>query len=178
MKKKALLFLILGVSICWLVPSVQGLCSGEIDMTTVVTTVLDGDSFNVVSEDRIRLADVDAPEYYEEGCEEARRYLISLVYNKTVYLDIDDINETDRFGRLVCVVYVDSNSSHVMNVNKALLEEGVAVVDDYLNEFDPNEWSLYCPMEAIPEFPSFLILPLFMIATLLAAIVYRRKHMV
>ena len=27
----------------------------------------------------------------------------------------------------------------------------------------------------IPEFPSFLILPLFMIATLLAAIVYRRK---
>ena len=30
----------------------------------------------------------------------------------------------------------------------------------------------------IPEFPSFLILPLFMIATLLATIVYRRKHSV
>ena len=28
----------------------------------------------------------------------------------------------------------------------------------------------------IPEFPSFLILPLFMIATLLAAMLYRRKH--
>jgi parallel beta-helix repeat protein len=28
----------------------------------------------------------------------------------------------------------------------------------------------------IPEFPSFIILPLFMIATLLAVIVYRRKH--
>jgi len=28
----------------------------------------------------------------------------------------------------------------------------------------------------IPEFPSFLILPLFMLATLLAIIVYRRKH--
>jgi len=28
----------------------------------------------------------------------------------------------------------------------------------------------------IPEFPSFLILPLFMLATLLAVIVYRRKH--
>jgi len=28
----------------------------------------------------------------------------------------------------------------------------------------------------VPEFPSFLILPLFMIATLLAVIVYRRKH--
>jgi hypothetical protein len=28
----------------------------------------------------------------------------------------------------------------------------------------------------IPEFPSFLVLPLFMIATLLAVIVYRRKR--
>jgi len=28
----------------------------------------------------------------------------------------------------------------------------------------------------IPEFPTFLILPLFMIATLLTVIVYRRKH--
>jgi hypothetical protein len=28
----------------------------------------------------------------------------------------------------------------------------------------------------IPEFPSFIILPLFMIATLLAVIIYRRKH--
>ena len=28
----------------------------------------------------------------------------------------------------------------------------------------------------VPEFPSFLILPLFMIATLLAVVVYRRKH--
>ena len=32
--------------------------------------------------------------------------------------------------------------------------------------------------EIIPEFPSFLILPLFMIATLLAVILYRRKHSV
>ena len=30
--------------------------------------------------------------------------------------------------------------------------------------------------QVIPEFPSFLILPLFMIATLLAVVVYRRKH--
>jgi hypothetical protein len=28
----------------------------------------------------------------------------------------------------------------------------------------------------VPEFPSFLILPLFMMATLLAVIVYRKKH--
>jgi hypothetical protein len=28
----------------------------------------------------------------------------------------------------------------------------------------------------VPEFPSLIILPLFMITTLLAAITYRRKH--
>ena len=33
-----------------------------------------------------------------------------------------------------------------------------------------------CVYQVIPEFPSFLILPLFMIATLLAVIIYRRKH--
>jgi len=31
-------------------------------------------------------------------------------------------------------------------------------------------------LDSIPEFPSFLILPLFMIATLLAAIVYKTRH--
>ena len=31
-------------------------------------------------------------------------------------------------------------------------------------------------LDSIPEFPSFLILPLFMAATLLAVIVHRRKH--
>ena len=30
--------------------------------------------------------------------------------------------------------------------------------------------------EAIPEFPPFLVLPIFMMATLLAVILYRRKH--
>jgi len=33
----------------------------------------------------------------------------------------------------------------------------------------------YCTYQVIPEFPSFLVLPLFIIATLLAVIVYRRR---
>jgi len=97
-------------------------------------------------------------------------------YDKEVHLDIDDIYRTDPYDRLVCVIYLPYNSTHLKNINKALLEESVAEVDDYPNEFDPSTWSLYCPIEAIPEFPSFLILPLFMIATLLAVILCRRKH--
>ena len=40
---------------------------------------------------------------------------------------------------------------------------------------DGYSLSLYGPM-LVPEFSSMLLLPLFMIATLLAVIVYRRKH--
>jgi hypothetical protein len=69
-----------------------------------------------------------------------------------------------------------TNSTHFMNINKALLVEGVAVIKNYDNEFNPYSWGLYCPVETIPEYPSFLLPPLFMISTLLAVILYRRKH--
>jgi hypothetical protein len=39
----------------------------------------------------------------------------------------------------------------------------------------PNGKSVYVTIDVIPEFPSFLMLPLFMIGTLLAVMVYKRK---
>jgi len=158
MAKRIFLLPILVALILCFSPAVQSSYSGEIDMTTVVSWVIDGDTFDVTSGDRIRLADVDTPEYYEEGYDEARDFLISLAQCKTVYLDIDDIHRTDIYGRLVCVVYVDYNSTHLMNVNKALLEEGFAVVTDYDNEFSPDTWSLYCSIEMIPEFSTDIII--------------------
>lgn len=50
---------------------------------------------------------------------------------------------------------------------------GIGNVPYYI---DYNNEDRYPLMEPIPEFPSLLILPLFMIATLLAAIFYRRKN--
>jgi hypothetical protein len=46
----------------------------------------------------------------------------------------------------------------------------VPLVESYALTAESNQYAV------VPEFPSFLILPLFMIATLLAVIVYRRKH--
>ena len=112
--------------------------SGEIDATTIVSQVIDGDTFDTTSEGRIRLADVDAPETGESGYSGARNFLIGLVNGKTVYLDIDDVYRTDKYGRLVCVVYVNYNSTHFKNVNKALLVAGHAVIRDYSNEFSPH----------------------------------------
>jgi endonuclease YncB( thermonuclease family) len=97
----------------------------ENDKTVVVSTVIDGDTFYTVSGDTIRLADIDAPEQGDTGYDDARNLLTSLVYNKQVYLDIDDISRTDTYGRLICVVYADHNSTHLKNVNKTLLSGGL-----------------------------------------------------
>ena len=151
MEKKILPFLVLILLILYFVPAVQS--SMETDKTTVVSRVIDGDTFDTTSGDRIRLADVDAPEKGESGYYDAKNFLIGLVYDKTVYLDIDDIYRTDKYGRLVCVVYVDYNSTHFKNVNEALLVEGYAVIWNFYNEFNPSTWSLYYPKEESPEPP-------------------------
>lgn len=139
------------VSMQRFVPVVQSSSSVEIDKTTVASWVIDGDTFDTTSGDRIRLADVDAPEKGESGYYDAKNYLIGLVYDKTVYLDIDDVYMTDKYGRQVCVVYISYNSTHFKNVNKALLVKGYAVIWNFNNEFNPYTWTLYCPKEESPE---------------------------
>jgi hypothetical protein len=157
--KFAVLIIVLA---CLLSPCIMAVkaSSGEIDQIAVVDWVIDGDTFNVTSGETIRLADVDTPEYSEPGYSEAKNFMIDLIEGKTVYLDIDDVTRTDPYGRLVCVVYVDYNSTHYENVNKALLVENYAMVYDFNNnEFNPSNWTLHVSKTAIPEFPSFIILP-------------------
>jgi len=125
--------------------------NGEVDKTSTVTRVIDGDTFDISSGERIRLADVDAPETYETGYSQAKSYLTSLIGGRTVYLDIYDIYRTDKYGRLVCVVFIDYNSSHMMNVNKVLLVGGYAVISNYDNEFSPHSWSLFLLKNVVPE---------------------------
>lgn len=46
----------------------------EVDLTSYVTEVIDGDSFYIQG-DEVRLADVSCPEYYEPGGSEATEAL-------------------------------------------------------------------------------------------------------
>jgi endonuclease YncB( thermonuclease family) len=149
--------------------------STEDIISVFVNDVIDGDTFDTAEGYRIRLADVDAPETDESGYLESVEYLELLVEDKTVCLDIDSISVTDPYGRYVCLVFVEYNSTHYMNVNQALVIGNYAEVDDYTNnEFDPNTWLLYYPNEEIPEFPSWIILPLFVIATVVV-VIYRNR---
>ena len=113
---------------------------------TYASFIQDGDTFQTSAGDWIRLADVDTPERGDWGYSEATDVLSELIYNKRVYLDVDDLSVTDPYGRYVCLVYADYSATHYINVNQALLVRGVAVVDDYYNnEFSPYEWTLYIP---------------------------------
>jgi len=114
----------------------------EIDDSGTVTYIVDGDTVDVSSVGRIRLADIDAPDAGEAGKEAATNYLSSLIYQKTVYIDIDDVYGTDVYGRIVAVLYVYYDANHVKNVNKAMLDSGHATIWNFDNEFDPYSWRL------------------------------------
>ncbi len=131
----------------------------EIDAVCVVTRVIDGDTIDVrinslsskfsgklvVGEKyRIRFADINAPEIDTVEGKISYRALAGLIKpGDTVYLDIDDKYIFDKYGRIVAVVYIKHNETHLLNVNKWLLEKGYATIWDHDNEFNPWQWSLY-----------------------------------
>jgi micrococcal nuclease len=115
----------------------------EVELNGAVVSVIDGDTFDMVATNgtqyRVRLADVDAPERGEVGYTEAKEYLKRLIYDKTVYLDVDDLYKWDNYGsgsRLVCVVYIEYNTTHYLNVNEALVKAGYVQKKEYANEFN------------------------------------------
>ncbi len=150
---------------------------GEFDKVAVVSDVIDGDTFDLNTGERIRLADINAPENGTVGYQEAKDYVIASVEGKTVYLDIDDVYGTDTDGnRLVAVVYFSYNSTHYQNLNKALLENNYAVLWDHDNEFSPGDWTLFVSAPAIPEFSSIAVLFLILSVSFFVLLVKVKKN--
>ncbi|MCS6783783.1 MAG: thermonuclease family protein [Candidatus Caldarchaeum sp.] len=114
-----------------------------VDMVARVYRVVDGDTFDAFPSGRVRLADVNTPERGEPGYTEATNALRSVVEGKTVYLDVDDTAVMDAYNRLVALVYVDFNATHVLNVNLWLVLNNHARINDFRNEFNPATWTLY-----------------------------------
>jgi len=117
----------------------------------VVTRVVDGDTFYVSGlPERVRLADVNAPELSAAEGQRAKAALEALLLGRRVCLDIDDLYRTDRYGRYIAVAYLDYNETHWLNVNQWLVERGYAAYVDYPNEFRPP-WPLYLPKAVTPK---------------------------
>ncbi|HHW16236.1 MAG TPA: thermonuclease family protein [Methanothermobacter sp.] len=98
--------------------------------------VVDGDTIDVEGVGRIRLVGVNTPERGQPGYQEAKDFVEEMCLGKTVYLDIDDAENYDKYGRVLAVVYVDG-----MNLNRELLRRGYAEIM-YIppSEFDPYTW--------------------------------------
>lgn len=85
-----------------------------------VTFVINGDSFTVEGGTQVRLIGVDAPQRGEPHYEEARDFLISLIYEEDVLLEAD-IDDRDKYKRDLRYVYIDD-----VFVNEKVLAEGLA----------------------------------------------------
>ncbi|MHA2260566.1 MAG: thermonuclease family protein [Promethearchaeota archaeon] len=158
MSKKGNRFILAILEICVILSSlnffVLPVYSWEIDKTGTVNNIVDGDTIDVTSVGRIRLADIDCPEPGEPGGSEASQYISSLIYQKTVYVDVDDITGTDPYGRVVAVIYVYYDDTRLKNVNKAMLVAGHADIWDFdNNEFNPYSWTLYVDYQLNPPPP-------------------------
>ena len=112
------------------------------EVSGVVTKVVDGDTFDVEGFGRVRLADVDSPEIDTPAGKAAKFFTETMLLGETVHLDVDDLGGKDRYGRWVCVAYVeDPETGSWVNFNSMLAASGHAVVEDFQdNEFDPGGW--------------------------------------
>lgn len=176
--------LCLGVLIITLV-NVSGTSGSgwEIDEVVTVTRVVDGDTFDAAPVGRVRLADINTPEVGQFGAREATDHLSSLIRNRVVYLDVDDLYGSDVYGRVVAVVYVRHNATHLLNVNEALLEAGLARVADFPNEFDPRTWTRYAgyptsggPMAEATEASPMAVMAVIAVAMAIISLVLLRRR--
>lgn len=112
------------------VKGIGGMFFKAIDKVTaeegVVTKTIDGDSIVVKTEDgekEVRIKGIDAPEYGQEGFDEARRKVRTLTMGQKVTL----LNaEIDKYGRVASDVEINHNEK---NIGEELVEAGVAYPD-------------------------------------------------
>ncbi|MEN2999195.1 MAG: thermonuclease family protein [Acidilobaceae archaeon] len=176
----------------WLIVVVATLLGTQVaeasEILARTTRVVDGDTIEVeiveVRKERfkdisgarkVRFADVNAPELSTPEGQRSKEFLASLLAGREVLLDVDDLKVTDRYGRLVAIVFLWHNETHLLNVNALLVERGYAAAQDYENEFSPSSWSLYVaapsPGRAEAQMPLELIALGALLALLLLIIV-------
>lgn len=94
----------------------------------IVVNIVDGDTIDVVINGqtfRVRYIGIDTPERYDTFYEQATQANRELVYNKTVLL-VNDVSETDRYGRILRYVFVGNTF-----VNYELVKQGYALAYTY-----------------------------------------------
>jgi endonuclease YncB( thermonuclease family) len=142
----------------------------QVEAWGTVTNIVDGDTFDLYVEggdgritssvERIRLADVDAPEMDTQEGMASKDMTSAILLNKRVSLDIDDLSASgrDSYGRLICVVYLLGCYNQPIAMpcfNRMLVDSGKAKLYDFNNnEFDPHSWWASSPSRGPSSYAS------------------------
>lgn len=91
-------------------------------ITTKVTRVIDGDTFETETGEKVRLIGINAPEISDIFGKESKQHLSDIIENKIVDLQTDNIsNDRDRYNRLLRYVIIDG-----IDINKKMVSDGFA----------------------------------------------------
>jgi len=104
-------------------PSVSQSCISELNKnTSIVSKVIDGDTIEINTGERVRLIGINAPEIGQPYYEESANRLKQLIEGKTVILE-EDLENKDQYGRLLRYIFLGN-----VNINIKLVREGYATV--------------------------------------------------
>ena len=93
--------------------------------------VVDGNTIQVYGIGRVQLSQVKTPDMNQTGFSDAKKFVEDKCLGKIVYLDIDDAQPTDKYGRTLAIVYTESD-----DINKELIDNGMAEI----SYFEPSEF--------------------------------------
>ena len=95
--------------------------SYETNRCAAVSRVIDGDTVELTTGERVRFIGIDTPERGDARFDAATERNATLIEGKTVTLDVCEENAKDRYGRTLAYVIVGATV-----VNEVLLREGHA----------------------------------------------------
>jgi len=98
------------------------LTNAQKEKTFNVTNVIDGDTVEIGTREKVRLLGINAPEENEHYFKDAKDRLVKLVGGKLVKLESGS-EDKDRYGRLLRYIFIDGTF-----VNLQMVEEGYATV--------------------------------------------------
>ena len=102
----------------------------------IVSRVVDGDTIELNTGERLRYIGIDTPEINygkdpECFAQQAKEFNKKLVEKKVIKIE-KDVSEKDKFGRLLRYVYVDDvSTTSALFVNEYLVKQGFAIVSTY-----------------------------------------------
>lgn len=96
------------------------LCFGT---TTKVTRIIDGDTFETETGEKVRLIGINAPEISDIFGQEAKQHLTYLIDGKTIDLQTYNIsNDRDRYSRLLRYGILEGT-----DINRQMISDGFAI---------------------------------------------------